>query len=103
LWSLRLPLTELRLVLSSLSSVEPVLQVCPKRLLLYQVRLALRLPLPLPCLRLQQLLSLKRPIRPLCRLLSFHCSLPLWLQRLRLLLLPQRPLWRLQRLREWFH
>jgi hypothetical protein len=101
LWSLRLQLPGLRLVLSPLQSVEPVLLVCPKRLQLWPVRFALRWQLPLLYLRLQQQLSLQRPSRPLCRLSSIHWPSPLWSQRWQLLLLLQRPLWRQKRLLEF--
>jgi hypothetical protein len=68
-----------------------VLLVYPTRLPLWPVRFALRWLLQQQLLPLQQLLSLQRPIRPLCRLLWFRCSLLLWsLRWLQLLLqLPQ--------------
>jgi hypothetical protein len=74
-----------------------VLLVYPTRLPLWPVRFALRWLLQQQLLPLQQLLSLQRPIRPLCRLLWFRCSLLLWsLRWLRLLplLRPSLPLQR---------
>jgi hypothetical protein len=77
----RLPLPELRLVLSPLLSVEPVLLVYPTRLPLWPVRFALRWLLPQPLLPLQQQLLLPLPDRPLCRLSSIHWPWPLQLPK----------------------
>jgi hypothetical protein len=90
LWSLWPQLPGLRLVLSPLPSVVLAMLACPRPVPLWPVRLALRWLLPLPCLRLQQQLSLKRPSQPLCRLSSLRWLSPLQLQMLRplLLLLP---------------
>jgi hypothetical protein len=97
LWSLRLLLPGLRLVLSPLLSVEPVLQVCPRPVPLWPIGFALRWLLLQPLLPLQRQLLLLLPDRPLCRLLWFRCSLLLWSQRLRQLLLQLLQCLRLQR------
>jgi hypothetical protein len=76
-WLLPLPLPELRLVLFQLLSVAPVLQVCPKRLLLLPIHFARHWLLPLPLLPLQQPLLLLLPDRLFCRLSSLHLLLPL--------------------------
>jgi hypothetical protein len=53
--------------------------MCPKRLLLLPIHFARRWLLPLPCLRLQRLLSLLLPDRPLCHLSSLRWLPPLQL------------------------
>jgi hypothetical protein len=79
LWSLRLLLPGLRLVLSPLLSVEPVLQVCPRPVPLLPIHFARRWLLPLPLLPLQQPLLPMQPVEPLCRLSSLHWLSPLQL------------------------
>jgi hypothetical protein len=103
LWSQRPPLPELRLVLSQLLSVEPVLLACPVRLLLLPILLARHWLLQLPCLPLLQQPSLQRPSRPLCCLSSLHWLWPLQLPMLRPLLLQLPQCLQQERLRERLH
>jgi hypothetical protein len=84
--------------LSQLPSVVLALLVCPRPVPLLPIHFARRWLLPLPCLRLLQQLSLSLPVRPLCRLLWFRCSLLLRSQRLRRLLLQPLQWLLLQRL-----
>jgi hypothetical protein len=77
----RLPLPELRLVLSPLLSVEPVLLVCLRPVPLLPIHFARHWLLPQPLLPLQQQLLLPLPDRPLCRLSSIHWPWPLQLPK----------------------
>jgi hypothetical protein len=76
LWSLPLPLPELRLVFLPLLSVVLALLACPKPRPLRQVQFARHWPLQLPSLPLQRLLSLTQPNRPLCRQSSLRWQSP---------------------------
>jgi hypothetical protein len=78
-WSLALLQPELRLAFLQLLLIARVLLACPKRLPLWPVRLARNSLLPLQCLQLQRLPLLLLPNRPLWRLLSLHWLLPLQL------------------------